>query len=397
MTVGPTSDAARAKRAAARAERLQTSTVDETLVDIARGADPVSGGESSKAPSSHDDSVDGGATRGGGGSKWESRGRRKRDLSATSMYKCQNLPDVLPESCKETSKFCDNENALWEKLGLTNIPGLAETSRKKGGERFALSQSIMQAMTKIKTLSIQAGLPQQPGVPAGGAVVTHVLVPGQEVRVFRNPADRAESFMTFDAAGAASMREQYPTWVEDGPATNAIHTGDADPARANANRESNDEGAACAARADGVIPTNLNGFGLGGAAIVAAWEESFEVKVGEKDVRCAPLRVWTRAERDNAWGSVPPAVRKNLSNKFSEWLGAYWALTHLQDALQFGVTSASRVKDLAKAGRALHKKQADNDLTFEIVAAFATARAIERAERERANEGASAPAQTHAV
>ena len=142
MTVGPTSDAARAKRAAARAERLQTSTVDETLVDIARGADPVSGGESSKAPSSDDDSVDGGATRGGGGSKWESRGRRKRDLSAKSMYKCQNLPDVLPESCKETSKFCDNENALWEKLGLTNIPGLAKTSRKKGGERFALSQSI---------------------------------------------------------------------------------------------------------------------------------------------------------------------------------------------------------------------------------------------------------------
>ena len=40
MTVGPFSDAARAKRAAARAERLQT----ETLVDIARGADPVLGG-----------------------------------------------------------------------------------------------------------------------------------------------------------------------------------------------------------------------------------------------------------------------------------------------------------------------------------------------------------------
>ena len=94
--------------------------------------------------------------------------------------------------------------------------------------------------------------------------------------------------------------------------------------------------------------------------------------------------------RDKAWESVPQKDKKNLSNKFSEWLGAYWALTHLQDALQFGVTSASRVKDLAKAGRALHKKQADNDLTFEIVAAFATARANERA-RARASEGASAP------
>jgi hypothetical protein len=39
-------------------------------------------------------------------------------------------------------------------------------------------------------------------------------------------------------------------------ATNVIHTADADPAPANANRESNDEGAACAARTDGVIPTN---------------------------------------------------------------------------------------------------------------------------------------------
>ena len=55
MTVGPTSDAARAKRAAARAERLQTSTVDETLVDIARGADPVSGVESSEDDSSSAD------------------------------------------------------------------------------------------------------------------------------------------------------------------------------------------------------------------------------------------------------------------------------------------------------------------------------------------------------
>ena len=37
MTVGPASDAE-------RAERLQTSTVDEILVDIARGADPVFSG-----------------------------------------------------------------------------------------------------------------------------------------------------------------------------------------------------------------------------------------------------------------------------------------------------------------------------------------------------------------
>ena len=44
MTVGPASDDARVERAAARAERLQTSTVDETLVDIAQGADSVSGG-----------------------------------------------------------------------------------------------------------------------------------------------------------------------------------------------------------------------------------------------------------------------------------------------------------------------------------------------------------------
>ena len=90
MTVGPASDDARAERAAARAERLQTSTVDETLADIAR-ADPVSGGESSEddSSSSDDGSVDGGATPGGGGSEWKSRGRRRRDLSAKSMYKCQ--------------------------------------------------------------------------------------------------------------------------------------------------------------------------------------------------------------------------------------------------------------------------------------------------------------------
>ena len=349
MTVGPTSDAARAKRAAARAERLQTSTVDETLVDIARGADPVSGGESSEAPSSDDDnSVDGGATRGGGGSKWESRGRRKRDLSAKSMYKCQNLPDVLPESCKETSKFCDNENALWEKLGLTNIQPLEQYS--SGSDRFALSESYAEALTRIQTLT-KAGLSQGAGAPAGGAVVTHVLVPGQEVRVFRDPANHAETATTVTIVDAEDFKRKNPTW-EVLSTTKVIHTADADPAPANANRESNDEGAACAARADGVIPTNLNKFGLVGDALVAAWEESFEVKVGEEDVRCAPLRAWTFMRRNEAWGSVPPAMRKNLSNKFSEWLGAYWALTH-EDALPDGVTSASRVKDLAKAGRAL--------------------------------------------
>ena len=388
MTVGPTSDAARAKWAAARAERLQTSTVDETLVDIARGADPVSGGESSEAPSSDDDdSVDGGATRGGGGSGWK-LWRAKRDLSAESKFKCQLLPDVLPESCKETSKFCDNENALWEKLGLTNIPGLAETSRKKGGERFALSQSIKQAMTNIKTLSIQAGLPQQPGVPAGGAVVTHVLVPGQEVRVFRDPANHAETATTVTIVDAEDFKRKNPTW-EVLSTTKVIHTADADPAPANANRESNDEGAACAARADGVIPTILNGFGLGGVALVAAWEDSFEVEINGKAVTCAPLRAWTFTRRNEAWTSMPQKDKKNLSNKFGEWLGAYWALTH-EDALPDGVTRASRMKALAKAGRTLHKAQTRIDLTFEIVAAFATARANERA-RARASEGASAP------
>ena len=105
MTVGPASDDARAERAAARAERLQPSTVDETLVDIAQGADPVSGGESSEdGASDDDDSVDGGATPGGGGSEWRSRGRRKRDISAQSNFKCQHLPEILPESCVETSK-----------------------------------------------------------------------------------------------------------------------------------------------------------------------------------------------------------------------------------------------------------------------------------------------------
>jgi hypothetical protein len=312
--------------------------------------------------------------------------RAKRDLSAESKFKCQLLPDVLPESCKETSKFCEPGNPLWGKIGLTNIQPLEQYS--SGSNRFALSESYAKALTIIQTLTAKAGLSQGAGAPAGGAVVAHVLVPGQEVRVFRNPANHAETAMTVDAAAAASLRNLHPAW-ELVSTTNVIHTADADPARANANRESNDEGAACAARADGIIPTNLNGFGLAAAALVAAWEESFEVKIDGADVRCAPLRVWTRTKRDKAWESVDPKDKKNLSNKFGEWLGAYWALTH-EDALPDGVTRASRVKALAKAGRALHKEQAGDDLTFEIVAAFATARANERA-RARASEGASAP------
>ena len=389
MTVGPASDDARAERAAARAERLQTSTVDETLVDIAQGADSVSGGESSEDGASDDDgSVDGGATPGGGGSEWKSRGRRKRDVSAKSMFKCQRLPPELPGSCKETSTFCENANPLWGKLGLTNIPGLAETSRKKGGERFALSQSIKQAMTNINILSTRAGLSQGPRAPAGGAIVAHVLAPWQEVRVFRNPANHAETTVTVDAASAASMRDKHPNW-EVVATTNAIHTADADPAPANANRESNDEGAACAARADGVIPTSLNGFGFDADALVAAWEESFEVEIDGVIVRCAPLRVWTSGKRRDAWASVQDKRnRDNLSNKFGEWLGAYWALTH-EVVLPDGVKR--RVKNFAKAGRELHKEQTGGgDLTFEIVARVATARANERA-RARASEGASAP------
>ena len=110
-------------------------------------------------------------------------------------------------------------------------------------------------------------------------------------------------------------------------------------------------------------------------------------------VRCAPLRVWTSRKRRDAWASVQDKrVRGNLSNKFGEWLGAYWAFTH-EVVLPNGV--ARRVKNFAKAGRELHKEQTGGgDLTFEIVARVATARANERANeraRARASEGASAP------
>ena len=275
-------------------------------------------------------------------------------------------------------------------MGKTRVdqhPGPGGDLPQKRRQRFALSRSIKQAMTNIKTLSTQAGLSQGPGAAVGGAVVAHVLVRGHEVRVFRNPASHAQTVTTISVVDAQDFQQKNPTW-EVLATTNVIHTADADPARANANRESNDEGAACAARTDGVIPTNLNGFGFDAAALVAAWEESFEVEIDGVSKRCAPLRVWTRAKRDNAWESVPQKGRRNLSNKFGEWLGAYWALTH-EDALPDGVTRASRVKALAKAGRALHKEQT-GDLTFDIVAAFATARANERA-RARASEGASAP------
>ena len=95
MTVGPACDA-RAKRAAARAERLQTSSDDETLADIAQGADLGADESSEDGASDDDDSVDAGTIPGGGGSEWRSRGRRKRDMSAQSKYKCHHLPDVLP-------------------------------------------------------------------------------------------------------------------------------------------------------------------------------------------------------------------------------------------------------------------------------------------------------------
>jgi hypothetical protein len=275
---------------------------------------------------------------------------------------------------------------------LTNIPGLAETSRKNGGERFALSQSIKQAMTNINILSTRAGLSQGPRAPAGGAIVAHVLAPWQEVRVFRNPANHAETVTTISVVDAEDFLQKNPTW-EVVATTNVIHTADADRAPANANRESNDEGAACAARTDGIIPTNLNGFGFDADALVAAWEESFEVEIDGVDVTCAPLRVWTSRKRRDAWASVQDKrSRDNLSNKFGEWLGAYWALTH-EVVLPDGV--ARRVKNFAKAGRELHKEQTGGgDLTFEIVARVATARANERANeraRARASEGASAP------
>ena len=96
MTVGPACEA--------RAERLQTSSKDETLADIAQGSDSGADESSEDGAPDDDDAVDGGATPGGGGSEWRSRGRRKRDISAQSKFKCRHLPDVLPESCVETSK-----------------------------------------------------------------------------------------------------------------------------------------------------------------------------------------------------------------------------------------------------------------------------------------------------
>ena len=207
------------------------------------------------------------------------------------------------------------------------------------------------------------------------------------MRVCQNPANHAETATTISVVDAEDFRQKNPTW-EVLVITIVFHTADADPAPANANREPNDEGAACAARTDGVIPTNLNGFGFDADALVAAWEDPFEVTIDGEAVICAPLRVWTPGKRRDAWASMPKKDRKNLSNKFGEWLGAYWALTH-EDALPDGVTRASRVKALAKAGRALHAKSG-GELTFDIVADFAKARAIERA-RARASEGASAP------
>ena len=111
---------------------------------------------------------------------------------------------------------------MWAKLGLTNTPGLAETSRKKGGERFALSRSIKQAMSNIKTLSTQASLSQGGGAAIGGAVVTHMLVRGQEVRVFRNPANHAESATTISVFDAQDFQQKNPTW-EVLATANVIH------------------------------------------------------------------------------------------------------------------------------------------------------------------------------
>jgi hypothetical protein len=102
----------------------------------------------------------------------------------------------------------------WGKIGLTNIQPLAEYSH--GPDRFALAESYTKALSGINILSEKAGLLQQPGAPAGGAVVTHVPVPRQEVRVFRNPANHTESKMTLDAGGAASMREKHPIGLRTG-------------------------------------------------------------------------------------------------------------------------------------------------------------------------------------
>ena len=120
MTVGPACDAVRSGQPRVRSVCRPPPTTKASR--ISRGV-PTEG-RTEDGTLDVDDSVEGGATPGGGGSEWRSRGRRERDMSAQSKYKCQHLPDVLPESCKATSKFCDKENPMWAKLGLTNIPGL---------------------------------------------------------------------------------------------------------------------------------------------------------------------------------------------------------------------------------------------------------------------------------
>ena len=82
------------------------------------------------------------------------------------------------------------------------------------------------------------------------------------------------------------FQHKNPTW-DVLARTNVIHAADADPARANPNRESDEEGAACAARADGVILTSLNRFGFDADALVRAWEEPFPVNNDGGTVTCA--------------------------------------------------------------------------------------------------------------
>ena len=62
---------------------------------------------------------------------------------------------------------------------------------------------------------------------------------------------------------------------------NVIHMANADPALANA--DSNDEGAACAMRADRVIPMGLNGFGINANAMAQVWEDPFDVHIDGGD------------------------------------------------------------------------------------------------------------------